>query len=150
MNNNLSARESAATALATTIGSLVGMFTVFGQLFGALNAVELNWIPVAPDLRPYAAGLSTLVSIPAFVKGWIYVEALQDVHRRLGQRLSWGIVGIISSFLLYWLLNTAVSTDSPDRAIAISTQGAFLLAYALPFGFLSWCLGMVSAFGRRK
>lgn len=141
----MAAFSSIWRAASFSAAQLFSLLSVLSQFFGAINALKLNWISIAADLRPSAAGLSTLVSIGGFLIGWQNGGTLhQGQQMPRGKRLRFAVVAMVVSYLVYWALNAIYTADNPSKSIDILVRLGFLLSYAMPFGFLSYCFGLLS------
>jgi len=136
-------------AMSHSAAELLSLLSILSQFFGAFNALKLNWIRVAVDLRPSAAGLSTLISIGGFAVGWYTGGVLgeQKSTHKVGSLLWRAVFGMIVSYLVYWVLNVAYTTGSKSDLIDIALRFFFLLFYAMPFGFLSYLCGLLTVAG---
>jgi hypothetical protein len=116
------------------------------QFFGAINALKLNWITIAADIRLAAAGLSTLLSMGGFLIGWHTGGVLREEQRtrHVGRLLTIAVLAMTLSYLIYWVLNATYTADDPNRSVDILVRFGFLLFYALPFCFLSYATGLLS------
>ncbi len=138
--------SSIGRAVSFSVAQLIGLLSVLSQFFGAINALRLNWISIAPDLIRSAAGLSTQISIGGFLIGWHTGSVLREGRQmhRVGKLLIRAVVAMAVSYLGYWALNAIYTADNPSKPIDVSLRLAFLAFYALPFGFLSYSFGLLS------
>jgi hypothetical protein len=137
--------KSFGQAMSHSAGELLGLLSVLSQFFGAFNALKLNWINVAIDLRPWAAGLSTLISIGGFALGWHAGGVLdEEKPKRKLELLRRTVIVMLVSYLAYWWLNVTYTTGSPNRHIDTAARLGFLVLYAMPFGSLSYLLGLLA------
>src|SRR2546422_845341 len=118
-------------ALSQSSAQLLSLFSVISQFFGALNALRLDWIGIAADLRSWAAGLSTVAAIGGFLLGWHEGRVLREEQKARDAKrlLVLAVLGMVTSYVAYWILNAVYTADSQDRWIDVSARTGFLLFY---------------------